>query len=105
MKIASLDRKIIGSSQQILQGTIQLYLTNSSTLFPRARTRHSITGRSSLTRGRLLLFTVVIEVQVTKVDDIIILILKAEFLPQTPENRVMSNKLRPDCMLLLHNVL
>ena len=93
-KIASLDRKIIRSSQQILQGTGQdnTDLANSSTLSPRGRAAHSIAHRErSLTRDRLLLFTlVVIEVQITKVNDVIILILKADFLTQTPENRIMK---------------
>ena len=84
------------SSQQILQD-IELgqdrpgqtggltHLTNSSTFSPGSHAGHTIAGFG------LGLFTfVIVQVQVSKVNDVIILILKADFLTQTPGNGIIK---------------
>ena len=67
-------------------GNHRTHLANSSTLSSRTCAGDSI-AQSGTVRTVLilrLLTIVVINIQVTKVNDVIILILKAEFLSQTP---------------------
>ena len=94
-KIASPDRKIIRSSQQILQETAGpgqartnlTHLANSSTFSPGS----NVTASDSIAgRGLRLLIFVIVKIQVSKVDDVIILILKADLLTQAPGNGIIK---------------
>ena len=79
------------NSQQILQDiggpgqTGLTHLTHSSTFSPGRHAGHTIAGF-----GLCLLTFVIVQVQVAKVNDVIILILKADFLTQTPGNRIIK---------------